>query len=724
MSSKAGAPGSALAPARDLEPLFAPSSVAVIGASRTEGSVGHAVVRNLIYGGYKGVIYPVNPKAKSILGIRCVPGIDKTDDKVDLAVIIVPASAVHDVVAQCADHGTRHVVVISAGFKEVGGQGIERENQLRALTQERGLSIVGPNCLGVINTSESVSMNASFAREMPRAGCLGLISQSGALCTALLDYAKGQGIGFSRFISFGNKVDVSEVELLRSMGNDPLTRVILMYVEDISSGPEFMAAAYEITHGPNPTPILAIKTGRTAQGAAAAASHTGSLAGSDEVYDAVMAQAGVMRVDSVGELFDLAEAFADPALPGGEGVAIVTNAGGPGIMATDAAIRTGMKLAKFQDYTLKSLQFQMPAAGSIKNPVDVVGDAKHDRYRSALDAVTADGGVDQVLVIVTPQTMTDVTEIARVVGETKEFCTKPLFACLMGLVDVSAGVDLLQHKYDVPTYAFPESAVRAMAAKCQFARWLRQPEQAPHQFEVNRVAVDAVIDAELSAGRTQLVEAPALEVLKHYGFPLVPSVMASTADKAAEAAKQMGYPVVMKISGPKILHKTDVGGVALDLADADAVLAAYATMIESVQAKMGKDIEIWGVLIQKMLDPGKEIILGMTRSDRFGPLLMFGLGGIYAEALKDVSFRLAPINQTIASRMVQDIRSIALLKGVRGEKPSDLDAVVQCLLRLSQLVTDHPCISELDINPLLVYPQGQGGIVADARIILSPSNEG
>ena len=707
--------------ARDLEPLFAPTSVAVIGASRTEGSVGHAVVRNLIYGGYEGVIYPVNLKARSILGIRCVPGIDRIDHSVDLAVVIVPAAVVPDVVAQCADCGTRHVVVISAGFKEVGGAGVQREARLQALAAERGLSIVGPNCLGVINTAEAVSMNASFAREMPRAGCLGLISQSGALCTALLDYAKGQGIGFSRFISFGNKVDVNEVDLLRSMGQDPRTRVILMYVEDISSGPEFAAAAYEITHGSNPTPIVAIKTGRTAQGAAAAASHTGSLAGSDEVYDAVMEQAGVMRVDSVSEMFDLAEGFADPALPAGDGIAIVTNAGGPGIMATDAAIRSDLKLARFQDYTVKSLQFQMPAAGSIKNPVDVVGDARHDRYRSALDAVTADVGVDQVLIIVTPQTMTDVTEIARVIGETKEFCTKPLFACLMGLVDVSAGVELLQNEYDVPTYAFPESAVRAMAAKSRFARWVKLPEQAPRQFDADRDAVDAIFADERSAGRTQLVEAPALRLLTHYGFPIVPSVPARSAAAAAAAAEQMGYPVALKISGPQILHKTDVGGVTLNLADGAAVGAAYETMVAAVRAKMGRDVEVWGVLVQKMLDPGKEIILGMTRDPRFGPLLMFGLGGIYAEALKDVSFRMAPIRENVAREMVADIRSIALLRGVRGEKPSDLDAVAECLLRLSQLVIDYPCISELDINPLLVYPRGQGAIVADARIILATS---
>lgn len=702
---------------RDLESMFAPRSIAVVGASRRPGSVGHAVMRNLIYGGYTGVVYAVNPTAKSILGLRCIKSLTAIDDEVDLTIVVTPAHMIEGIVQEGADCGTKNFLVISAGFKEIGGEGIERENRLKNLAQQRGLSIIGPNCLGIISTTPEVRMNATFATHMPRQGSLGLISQSGALCTALLDYAKGRGIGFSRFVSFGNKVDVTEVDLLRALANDPWTKVILMYIEDLSAGQGFIDACHEITHGERPKPILAIKTGRTSEGAAAAASHTGSLAGSDEIYDAIFSQAGVIRVESVGELFDCAEVFIDPALPSGRRTAIVTNAGGPGIMATDACIRNGMKIPKFQDYTMKSLRFQMPATGSIQNPVDVIGDAKSDRYRAALDAVAADGNVDQVVVIVTPQMMTDVKEIAVVIAEIKSYCNKPVIGCLMGLADMAPAVEILQ-KHGVPTFTFPENAMRALKAKSNFAEWIRRPISDYRKFDVDTKAVKGMFQKELDEGRTQLVELPALEVLKHYGFPTVPFGLAKSADEAVAAANEMGSPVVMKISGPKILHKTDVGGVKLNLENEADVRQTYEDMIHSVKEHLGEDIEIWGVLVQKMLPKGKEIILGMTRNPSLGPLLMFGLGGIYTEALRDVAFRLAPIRENVAKEMVKDIRSYRLLEGVRGEAPSDVAAVSECIMRLSQLVTDHPNIMELDVNPLIVYPRGEGAVAADARIIL------
>ncbi|MFV2067564.1 MAG: acetate--CoA ligase family protein, partial [Pirellulales bacterium] len=654
-----------------------------------------------------------------IQSIPCFPDMKSIGDAPDLVVVVVPANYVESVVLQAAEMGTRHVLVISAGFKEVGGDGIERENRIKQIARENDMSIVGPNCLGVINTDPEVSMNATFGRDIPPHGCLGLISQSGALCAALLDYAKGRGIGFSRFVSFGNKCDVDEVDLLRSIAADPNTRAIMMYVEDVSSGPRFLEAAHGITHGPNPKPVLVIKSGRTAEGAAAAASHTGSLAGSDNLYNALMTQSGAFRVETVAQLFDLAEIFTDPTLPRGNKTAIITNAGGPGIMATDACIRHGLEMARFRDYTKKSLQFQMPMVGSIKNPVDVIGDARHDRYRAALDAVSADDQVDQVLVIVTPQTMTDVTQIAEVIGETKEFCNKPMAACLMGLTDVSSGVDILQRKYGVPTFAFPENAMHALAAKSQFGQWVRSEIKGSKQFEVDKDGVTELFDRELAEGRPNLIELKASEALELYGFPTVPYKLATNADEGVAAAEEMGYPIVMKISGPKILHKTDVGGVTLNLADEAQVRGAYDAMIENVRRRLGEAIEIWGVVIQKMLDPGKEVILGVTCDERFGPVLMFGLGGIYTEIFRDVAFRLAPIRQNVANEMIHEIRSIKLLEGVRGEPPSDLTAVADCLLRLSQFVTDHPGIRELDINPLLVYSRGKGAMVADARIILS-----
>jgi len=719
MTAAKGLASPKLPPARDLRPLFFPKSIAVVGASRKVGSVGHAVIRNLIYGHYTGVIYPINPQAKGILGVPCFPDLKAINEVPDLVVVVVPSQHVERVVVQAAELGTKHLVVISAGFKEVGEEGAAREARIRDIARERGLAILGPNCLGVINTDPDVQMNASFGRDIPPHGCLGLISQSGALCAALLDYAKGRGIGFSQFVSFGNKCDIDEVDLIRSLAADDKTQAIMMYVEEISDGPRFLAAAHDITHGANPKPILVIKSGRTAEGAAAAASHTGSLAGSDELYNALMTQAGAFRVETVAQLFDLAEVFTDPCLPAGRKTAIVTNAGGPGIMATDAAIRHGLELAKFRDYTKKSLQFQMPTVGSIKNPVDVIGDARSDRYRAALDAVTADETVDQVLVIVTPQTMTDVVEIAEVIGESKEFCNKPVAACLMGLEDVSAGVEILQKKYHVPTFAFPENAMRALAAKSRFGEWVRSKIRGYRQFDADKDAVDKLFQEEFAAGRPQLIEIRALEALNAYGFPTVPYKLAPTADEAVAAADEIGYPIVMKIVGPKILHKTDVGGVKLDLRDGPAVRPAYETMVATVRSRLGNDVEIWGVLIQKMMDRGKEVILGVTRDSRFGPVLMVGLGGIYTEILKDVSFRLAPIRENEADEMIREIRTIKLLQGARGEPPSDLGTVAECLLRLSEFVTDHPNIHELDINPLLVYPRGKGAVVADARIILS-----
>jgi acetyltransferase len=717
MTQVATEPGTGNTKEHDLEPMFAPQSVAVVGASRRPGSVGHAVMHNLVYGGYAGVVYPVNPKAKSLLSMRCVPSLEEIDDQVDLAVLVTPAPYIPGLVEKGADLGIRHFLVISAGFKEIGGEGLKREQHLKRLADERGLSIVGPNCLGIINTAPEVQLNATFATHMPKRGSLGLISQSGALCTALLDYAKGRGIGFSRFVSFGNKSDVTEVDLLKALAHDPHTKVILMYVEDLSSGLPFIDTCHQITHGDHPKPILVIKTGRTSEGAAAAASHTGSLAGSDEVFEAIFGQAGVIRVESVGDLFDCAEAFIDPSLPEGRGTAIVTNAGGPGIMATDACIRYGLKIPRFQEYTQKSLRFQMPATGSIKNPVDVIGDAKHDRYRAALDAVTADESVDQVVVIVTPQMMTDSEKISQVIAEIKSYCPKPLIGCLMGLVEMYPAQEILR-QHGVPCFTFPENAMRALAAKSQFAEWVRRPISEYRQFDVDREGVQSLLQRELDEGRNQLVELPALQVLEHYGFPAVPFALAKSADEAAASANEIGLPVVMKICGPQILHKTDVGGVRLNLRSEDEVREAYTQMVDTVRSRVGTEVEIWGVLMQKMLDPGKEVILGVTRDPIFGPLLMFGLGGIYTEALRDVAFRLAPIREKVASEMIKSIRSHRLLEGVRGEPPSDLNAVAECLLRLSQLVTDHPRIQELDINPLIVYPRGKGAVAADARIIL------
>ncbi len=709
--------GAGISECRDLSGLLKPEAIAVVGASRNASAVGHTVFRNLLIGGYTGVLYPVNPKAKSILGVRCSPNLTKIGEPIDLAVIVVPAPHVVGLIEECAACKIRNAIVITAGFKEVGGAGAAMEKKLVEVARANGINVIGPNCLGVSNTDPDVRMNATFAREMPLTGSIGFLTQSGAMGTAVLDYAKGAGIGFSKFISFGNKADVSEIDLLAALGRDPLTQVILMYVEDLTDGPSFMKVAQEITHGPNAKPILAIKTGRTPQGAAAAASHTGSLAGSDEVYEAVFNQSGVLRVETIADLFHYAEAFPDQPLPNGRRVGIVTNAGGPGIMATDACVRYGLQIPRLRDYTEKSLRNQLPPTASVRNPVDVIGDARHDRYQAALDAVCADENVDAVVVIVTPQNQTDVVEIAEVIVEAAQFSKKPLCACFMGMVDVSPGIAILR-KNNVPHYSFPEDAMRAMAARCRFGEWSRTPLRDVKVFDVDRATVQRVLDGERAAGRHRIVEVKALEVLRAYGFPTAPFKLAPTADEAVQAAAEMGYPVVLKIAAPTVLHKTDVGGVRVNVANEEAVRKGFDEIVGAVKSKVGANTEIWGVLVQKMLPKAKEVILGMTRDEKFGPLIMFGLGGIYAEALRDVSFRLAPLRPNVADEMIRSIRSYRLLEGVRGERPSDLAAVADSLLRLSQLVTDWPEIQELDINPLMVFAHGEGAAAADARIIL------
>lgn len=709
---------SALQGCRNLDGLFRPQSVAVIGASRNPIAVGHTLFKNMLDGGYTGVLYPVNPKAKSIVGVRCYPSLRDIGDPVDLAVLVVPAKAVIPTLEECVACNVHNAIVITAGFKEIGGAGAALEKQLIDVARANHINVVGPNCLGISNTDPTVMMNATFAREMPMPGSIGFLSQSGAMGCAVLDYAKGAGIGFSKFISFGNKADVTEIDLLAALGRDPLTQVILMYVEDLSDGPSFMKVAQEITHGPNAKPILAIKTGRTPQGAAAAASHTGSLAGSDEVYEAIFNQSGVLRVETIADLFHYAQAFPNQPVPSGRRVGIVTNAGGPGIMATDACVRYGLQIPRLRDYTEKSLRNQLPATASVRNPVDVIGDAKHDRYQAALDAVCADENVDSVVVIITPQTVTDVVEIAEVIVEAAGFSKKPLSACFIGMVDVTPGVEILR-KHNIPSYTFPEDAMRALAARCRFAEWARTPLQSPRAFEVDRQAVQNVFDAERKAGRHRIVEVRALEVLRAYGFPTAPFKLAATADEAVAASAEMGYPVVLKIAAPTVLHKTDVGGVRVNLATEEAVRKGFDEILHNVKSKVGANTEIWGVLVQKMLPKAKEVILGVTRDAKFGPLIMFGLGGIYTEALRDVSFRLAPLRPNVAQEMIHSIRSYRLLEGVRGERPSDLPAAADCLLRLSQLVTDWPEIQELDINPLMVFSQGEGAAAADARIILA-----
>ncbi len=704
--------------ARDLSSILAPRSVAVIGASRDAGKVGHAIFRNVLED-FQGVVYPVNPSAQAIRGVRAYPSVLEVADPVDLAIIIVPAPRVAAVLDECGSKGVRGVVVISAGFRESGEEGRRREEEVKAAVRRHGFVLVGPNCLGVLNTDPAVRLNATFARAMPAPGNIAFLSQSGALTTAVLDYARAKGIGFSKLVSLGNKADVSELDLLAALRDDPRTDVILLYLEELTDGRRFISLCREITGEiEDPKPILAVKSGRTTAGARAVSSHTGSLAGSDEVYDAVFLQSGVLRVDTVEELFHYAIAFANQPLPSGRRVAVVTNAGGPGIMAADAAVRHGLVLTTLAEGTQQALRLALPAEAAVDNPVDLVGDAQADRYQTAVRAVMRDPGTDGVLVLLTPQAVTDIEQIARVVASEARGASKPLLSSFMGIVDVSGGVRILEEAH-IPHYGFPEDAVRAFAAMTQYAEWVRRPRTEVRTFPVDRSQVTALL---AQAARGPFVrETLAFQLLEAYGFPLAPWAEASSAEDAVIRASAIGFPVAMKVLSPEIVHKVDIGGIRLQLTAPSEVRAAYEEMMAEI-ARRQPGAVVEGVIVQKMAS-GVETILGVNRDPQFGPIIMFGLGGIYVEVFKDVTFRLAPIRELSARRMVESIKAGQILRGVRGQLAADVDALVECIERLSQLAAEIPEIAELDINPLMVLPAGQGAAVADARLRLLDTQE-
>ena len=700
-----------------LEALFEPKSVAVIGASREESSVGHAVLKNIFLGGYRGQIYPVNPKTEEISGLRCYPNLGSVAGPVDLAVVIVKAPLVPEVIEQCGAKGVKAAVVISAGFKETGETGRLLEEEVKKTAARHKLPLIGPNCLGLLNTDPAVRLNATFAKEMPASGSIAFVSQSGALCTAVLEYAKFEKIGFSKIVSMGNKAGLSEIDLLIALRDDPQTKVILLYLEDLAEGRRFIEIAREITGSEKGgKPILAIKSGRTPEGAKAVSSHTGSLAGSDETYDAIFAQAGVLRVDSVEELFNYARAFADQPLPAGRRVAIITNAGGPGIMATDACVRYGLTLPSLDPATVAVLKPALPPTASLHNPVDLIGDAQHDRYAASVQAVLSDPNIDAALVVATPQAMTDLEKIGAVISQAAATTAKPVLACFMGVGNVpSPGRAVLGER--VPHYRFPESAVKALAKMSEYREWIERPRTAVKRFQVDEEEARALLDKARRDGRTSLDQYEALRLLEVYGLPVPPFAAARSATEAREASKRIGYPVVMKVLSPDILHKVDVGGVRLNLRTSEDVGGAYEQMLQKVSGAR-PDAKVQGVLIQKMVPAGIEMILGMKRDRQFGPLLMFGLGGIYVEVFKDVAFRLAPVRELGAERMVQSIRASRILQGFRGQPPADTRKLIECIERVSQLAQDLEAVEELDINPLIVYAEGKGAAAADARILL------
>jgi len=709
-----------------LDAIFSPSSVAVVGASTTPGKVGHDIFANILRGNYQGVLYPVNPGARSVLSVPAYPSIKAVPDDVDLAMIILPPKRALNAIEESIEKGVKGVVIVSAGFREVGDEGRKIEDRIVALCREAGVRLVGPNCLGVINPMDDVRLNASFSTRMPDPGQISFISQSGALCTAVLDFAADRDFGFSKFISIGNKADVDELDLLRYFHEDLDTRVIMIYLEELRRGPEFIEAVKEITSGGRPTPVMVIKSGRTGAGAKAAASHTGALAGSEAVYESIFQQSGIIRVASIDELFDFASAFATKSetslgkvrrrIPTGNRVAIVTNAGGPGIVATDMTISSGLQLAKFSDETVEVLDSHLPDTANLNNPVDVIGDASQERYEHALAAVIRDEGVDGALVILTPQSMTNALGTAEAIVRVANRTHKPILCCFMGIIDVSPGVKYLQER-GYPVFRFPEQAAKAFGALYKYSQWLNRQHLAQFDLTHDKERAGDIIRDRLEKDKTHLGELEGNAVLESYGFNVLPTKLAENRDEAADIAEEMGFPVVMKISSGQILHKSDAGGVKLKLADAEAVRDAFDEIVENAR-NFKSDAVIDGVLVQKMADPGDEVILGCTRYPVFGPLLMFGYGGVFVEVFQDVAFRLAPIKRNEARRMIRSIKGYKLFTGFRGRPEADVDILERLVVSLSDMVMDHPEISEMDINPLLLHEKGKGATVADCRIIL------
>jgi acetyltransferase len=693
-----------------LENFFSPRSVAIVGASATPGKVGYEVLTNMIAAGYTGQIYPVNNKASILEGLKCYPDVKSIGAVPDLVVIIVPAPAVPAVMEQCGSVGVKSVIVITAGFKEVGQEGRKLEQRVVQIARQNQIRVIGPNCLGVIAPAHHV--NASFGGGLPRCGKIGYLSQSGALLAAILDSANTSGIGFSKLVSIGNKADVDELDLIKAFGQDPETRVIAGYLENIKDGNAFVAQAEKISQH---KPILLMKSGGTGAGAQAASSHTGSMAGSETAYEAVFERAGIIRCFSIKTQFDFAQAFASQPIPKGSRVVVVTNAGGPGIMAADAVERHNLDFAALTEETKQKLSQVLPPAANVHNPVDVLGDALADRYKAAVEIVARDPGVDIILVLLTPQAMTEAKETAQVMAQAfKQQPDKPMFAAFLGAEKIASAAAVLRDN-DIPQYDSPESAILTIRMMVNYMKWRNRPKRVVKLFPVNRRKVETIIEKHLRQGAREVAETESKEILEAYGFVTPKGTVATTSEQATGIAQQLGFPVVMKIWSPDIIHKSDVGGVRIGIENPQAVADAFDLMMYRIPKKM-PTANILGVLVQEMCGTGKEVILGMHRDPAFGPLMMFGMGGTMVEVLRDVSFYLAPLTADEAKQMLVNTKTYKMLKGVRGQKGVDVDVIAEALQRLSQLVTEFPQIQEMDINPYVVGAPGTTPIAVDARI--------
>ncbi len=700
-----------------LDYIFKPQTVAVIGATEKEGSVGRTLLWNLISNPFGGTIYPVNPKRNNVLGIRAYPSVGEIPDKIDLAVIVTPAPSVPGVIDECVKSGVKGAIIISAGFKEIGPEGVKLEQQVLASAREAKMRIIGPNCLGVM--SPITGINATFAKGMARAGSVGFISQSGALLTAVLDWSMRENVGFSNVVSIGSMLDVDWGDLINYLGDDPRTSSIVIYMESIGNARNFLSAAREVALT---KPIIVIKAGRTQAAAKAASSHTGSLAGSDDVLDAAFHRCGVLRVNKIADVFYMAEVLSKQPRPQGPNLTILTNAGGPGVLATDALVLGGGKLTEISESTMAKLNEILPGPWSHNNPIDILGDASPERYAKSLQIAAADPNSDGLLVVLTPQDMTDPTQTAeelRKIAPTIKY--KPVIASWMGGVDVAAGEAIL-NRAGIPAFPYPDTATQVFNYMWQYANNLKAIYETPQlsvankQEETNREHAAQLIETVRGKGRTVLTEFESKQVFAAYGIPIVETRLAATADEAIVAANAIGYPVVLKLNSETITHKTDVNGVQLNLLNSESVAEAFELIRKSVSEKVGSDY-FQGVTVQPMIKlDGYELIVGSSQDAQFGPVLLFGAGGTLVEVFKDRALSLPPLTTTLARRMMDRTRIVEALRGIRGRKPVDLDALARLLVRFSQMVVEQRWIKEIDINPLLVSEEQ---IVAlDARVLL------
>jgi acetyltransferase len=700
-----------------LDVFFTPKTVAVIGATENVGSVGRTLLWNLMTSPFGGTVYPVNPKRPSVLGMKAYPSISDIPEAVDLAVIVTPPPSIPGIIRECGENGVRGAIVISAGFKEIGPEGAELERQLLIEARKANIRVIGPNCLGVM--APMSGMNATFATTVARPGSVGFISQSGALCTAVLDWSLKEMVGFSHFVSVGSMVDVGWGDLIYYLGNDPKTKSIVIYMETIGNARAFVSAAREVALN---KPIIVIKPGRTAAAAKAAASHTGSLTGSDEVLEAAFRRSGVLRVNNIADLFYMAEVLSKQPSPKGPRLTIVTNAGGPGVLACDALIGGGGELAELSTETLEAYNAVLPSTWSHNNPVDIIGDASPERYAKALEIAAKDPGSDGMLVILTPQAMTDPTRIAEQLKPLAKQEGKPVLASWMGGVDVAAGEEIL-NRANIPTFPYPDTAARAFNYMWRYSYNLRGLYETPSlpedsaEWAPGRAEVSELVDKVRAEGRTILTEFESKKVLAAYGIPVAKTVVATSIAEAVAAADDIGYPVVLKLFSETITHKTDVGGVQLNLRNAEAVSAAFQSIGKSVAEKVGAQ-HFQGVTVQPMvkLTDAYELIIGSSLDPQFGPVLLFGTGGQLVEVFKDRSLALPPLNTTLARRMMEQTKIYKALQGVRGRRPVDLAALEILLVRFSALVAEQRWIKEIDINPLLASPDGL--IALDARVVV------